>query len=649
MPYAPALLLLLFTAWAGTFEGAASAAGAGVGTAMLLLALVWAGLRLDPLGLGRAGRYLVAGLLVALAASAWISPVTRAGLEGLLLLPAWLSLPAATAVCWRHRDDRRRGLAAVAAVVLLMALWALSDWLFTASPRPSQPLGHHNLLALWLVTLLPLAALPMGSGRWGRGLGIGAVGVGLVAVLATRSLAGILALLVPWAGLWLVSRRRRVAPKLSWILLVFGFAALAWVTGPRMVDVISGGDPSAQARRVYLQAGLEGTGGRPVVGWGPGATPWTLALFLDPVPGVNPPSEVVGQVHSLPLQLAYETGLPGFLLVLAIFAVFALRRWRGVGRSEERTTVLAALSGLAAAAVASLGTAGLTVTALPAAWGVTAGAALAASERDGESPGPHARARTAALVLAALLLVALLPWLRARHLYERAAEAPELEGAQRRLAAAVELDPRFPLYRARWAWATGSAADARRAAADAVGIAPLWLQAGVLGLEAGESWARDALRRACRLDPFSPFAPWFLARSDPQAPEAPRRAARALLLEPRLVGALLWETQPELRAATRREIAAWPGVDPGLKTALRDALDRGEPPSPSGEPAALVLTLEARADQPFALHAFRRLPWPARLAAVPVRGSRARAVELPSAARRPETKAEAFRTSRGCR
>ncbi len=649
MPYAPALLLLLFAAWAGTFEGAASAVGATAGTAVLLVALAWTGLRLDPLGLGRTGRYLVAGLLVVLAASAWTSPVTRTGLEGLLLLPAWLSLPAATALCWRRRGDRRRGLVAVAAVVLLMALWALSDWIFTASPRPSRPLGHHNLLALWLVTLLPLAALPIGSGRWGRGLGIAAVGAGLVTVLATRSLAGTLALLVPLAGLWLASRRRRVTPKLSWILLVLVLAGLTWVAGPRVVDVITGGDPSARARRVYLQAGLDGTGERPLVGWGPGATPWTLALFLDPVPGVNPPSEVVGQVHSLPLQIAYETGLPGLLLTLAILTVFALRRWRGARRGEGRPTVVAALGGLGAAAVASLGTAGLAVTALPAAWGVTAGAALAASARDGESRTPHARARTAALVLAALLLVALLPWLRARHLYERAAEAPELDGAERRLAAAVDLDPRFPLYRARWAWAIGSAADARRAAADAVAVAPLWLQAGVLGLEVGESWAQDALRRACRLDPFSPFAPFFLARSDPDAPEAPRGAARALLLEPRLSGALLWETYPDLRAAARREIAAWPGVDPGLKTALREALDHGEPPAPDDEVAALVLTLEARAGQPFALHAFRRLPWPARLAAVPVRTSRARAVELPSAARRPETQTEAFGGPRGCR
>lgn len=651
MAYAPALLLLLFTAWAGTFEGAASAAGATVGAAALLLALVWAGLRLDPLGLGREGRYLVGGLLVAVAASAWASPVTRAGLEGLVLLPAWLTLPAAVALCWRQPEDRRRGLLAVAAVVAVVSLGALADWIFTPTPRPSRPLGHHNFLAWWLVTLLPPAALTLRGGRWSRWLGIVALVLGLTTLLATRSLAGLGALLVCGVGLglWLVRRDS----KTRWpgvLALLVSVVVVAWLGAPRIADVLAGRDPSFEARRVYLRAGMEGALERPLAGWGPGATPWTLAPFLEPRPGVNPPSEVVGQLHALPLQIAYEVGLPGLLLALAVVLVFMLQRWSGMSGMEERTTVLGALGGLAAAAVASLGTAGFSVTALPVAWAVAAGAALSASSR---APRPHPEARTAALVVAALILVALLPWLRARHLYERAAVAPNLERAEQRLAAAVDLDPTFPLYRARWSWATGSAAEARRAAADALAVPPLWLQAGVLGLEAGNGWTRHALLRACRLDPFSPFAPWFLARFDPGAADAPWWVARALLLEPRLVAALWLEDNPGLRAAAAREIARWPGVDPGLRDALRSTLEAVGDARPEDavdeDVGALVLTLEARADQPFALHAFRRLSWPARLAAVPVDAARARGIDLPSAAARPETTAAAFAPLRGCR
>lgn len=645
MAYAPALVLLLFTAWAGTFEGAASAAGATVGGAALLIALVWGGLRFDPLGLGRGGRYLLAGLLVVLVASAWASPVPRAGLEGLLLLPAWMTLPAAVALCWQRPGDRRRGLLAVAIVVLSISFGSLVDWIFTPSPRPSRPLGHHNFIALWLVSLLPLMAPIVRTGGWSRGVGIVAGIAGLGALFATRSLAGLVALLVPLGGLWLLGRGQ--GSRRRWVVVGI-LVGLAWLAVPRGLEVIRGEDPSAQARQVYLRAGLEGARTRPLTGWGPRSTPWTLALFLDPVPGVNPPSEVVGQLHSLPVQIVYEIGLPGFLLVSAIFFVFILRRGLGLRRPEERWTAGAGLCGLGAGAVASLGTAGLSVTALPVAWAVTAGAALAASGPP-TIPRPDARTRTVALIVAALILVAWLPWLRARHLYEQSAEAPQLEIVERRLEEAVDLDPAFPLYRARWAWAISSAEEARQAAVDAIGVAPLWLQAGVLGLEAGAGWTEEALRRACRLDPFSPFAPWFLARSDPTGSEAPIRVARALLLEPRLAAGVWLEERPVLLAETRREVLQWDGVDPALREAVADVLDSVGDRTAEDDVAALVLTLEARPDQPFALTTFHRISWPARLAAVPVRADLAGAVDLPSAASRPETTARAFRPLRGCR
>ena len=129
-----------------------------------------------------------------MAASGWASPVPRAGWVTLILLPAFLGLPGVVERCWRREEDRRRGLRALALAVAGVALWSLIDWLALGSPRPAMPLGHHNLLAAWLVILLPLAVLPAREpGRW-RFAGLAAGGLAAAAILASRSLAGCAAL-----------------------------------------------------------------------------------------------------------------------------------------------------------------------------------------------------------------------------------------------------------------------------------------------------------------------------------------------------------------------------------------------------------------------------------------------------------------------
>src|SRR6476646_3891026 len=106
----PALLAALFGAWCGTLSGGATAAGAAAAALALLGTLVAAGVPLpDPLRLGRAGRLLPPALGLAAAGSAWASPAARAGWVGLLLLPAFLVLPAAVGRCWRGEPARRRG------------------------------------------------------------------------------------------------------------------------------------------------------------------------------------------------------------------------------------------------------------------------------------------------------------------------------------------------------------------------------------------------------------------------------------------------------------------------------------------------------------------------------------------------------------
>jgi len=71
--------------------------------------------------------------------------------------------------------------------------------------------------------------------------------------------------------------------------------------------------------------------------------------------------------------MAYELGAPGLLLALATAGWFAVRRLKERRGTADPGLLLAALCGLAGAAVALLGTASLAVTALPLALAVAAG------------------------------------------------------------------------------------------------------------------------------------------------------------------------------------------------------------------------------------------------------------------------------------
>ena len=158
----------------------------------------------------------------------------------------------------------------------------------------------------------------------------------MAALVAGRSLAGLLglaaeaALLLVWAPR--TARWRRpaaVGSRRPW----------CWersrLQAPRLARSCAGADPSVRARLVYSAAGWRGFLARPLLGWGPGSTAWTLAAWLRPEPGVNPPGEVVAELHSLPLRLLYELGVTGTALALAVVVLFvaaASLRSRPCGR-----------------------------------------------------------------------------------------------------------------------------------------------------------------------------------------------------------------------------------------------------------------------------------------------------------------------------
>ncbi len=609
----PPLLLALFGAWCGTFAWGPSWQASAAGTLALLGSLLWiAPSWRDPLRLGSTGRLLPWALWIALAASAWASPVPRAGWVALILLPAFLALPGMVERCWRREEDRRWGLRAVALTVAGVSLWALIDWLALGSPRPAMPLGHHNLLAAWLVILLPLAVLPAREpGPW-RFLGLAAGGLAAGTVLASRSLAGCAALGVA-ALLALGLRTGRSRQWRQWLALLAAALLLSLVQLPRMMRIVSGADTSAQARSAYLAAGARGFQARPLLGWGPGAVPWTAAAFLDPVLRVNPWGESVGELHSLPMQLGYELGATGLLLVAGLVVLFFVRRIAEREEGRDPALLLGGLLGLGSGAVAALGSGAVAVTALPLAAAVAAGAALAGSGR-----GKGRSSRLPVRIYAALALVALTPLELARWHYDRARLADGAgrpREAETEIAAATRLDPQFPLYPMRLALLrarrpedqSAAAALAHRAAKLGGATPSLWLVAGILGYSAKEPWAGSALEKACFLDPFNPFPPFYGLLADRVGPEAPSRGAQALLNEPRLAAAVFWESHPDLLAKALTIVRGWPEVNDGWKQALLAAMP--PPGAREGRIGSLALTIDAKQEEALALSAFHRRPW----------------------------------------
>ena len=248
------------------------------------------------------------------------SPVPRAGWLAVALLPAFLALPAAVARCWVAPEARRRGALAVAMVAGAVGVLALAGALWQGSPRAAQPLGNAVALGAFLamVTPLALAATMAERGRW-RWAAAAALALALLGLLATRSVAGLAALVVG-AAVALPRGRRR------WLLvpLLAGLVLL----GPRLVRIAAGRDASVHARTSYWGGGLRGIAARPLLGWGPGGTAWTLA------PHVGRAREPTRRARCRPTctacrcSLLYELGLPGLAAAGALAVAFVLARWR---------------------------------------------------------------------------------------------------------------------------------------------------------------------------------------------------------------------------------------------------------------------------------------------------------------------------------
>ena len=667
-----ALAVMVFHA--GTFHRGATAFSLAAGAALLLV-FAFLGRRsfLDPLAVG-GGAWpwwpAVPGAFWLIILLSWIqSPVGRAGEAVVLFL-----LPAAWAAAGIGRllgseAAVRTALAGCAVVGVAASTWALAMQPLHEQGRAALPIGHHNQLALVLVAILPPAVL----GAWraagperrrlrqGAALFVAAVLVWTLA--ATGSMSGLAALAVQAvaAAAWILWRsrgRRLLVPLAAMLALAAGLAlATAWagsrldVPGPigRLGAVLRLEDPSLLARRTYAEAAASGFAERPLLGWGPGSTSWTLANHWRPAPGVHPPGEVVTDAHSLVAQAPYELGIAASVLLLLLAARYGRARLDELSdpRVRDPELLAAALLGLTGAGVCLAFGVFAVVTAVPAVLilnlGLVAAARAASADGDPLDSLP-AWWRRGLRIAFYLWLVAALGWTWQRSSAARSYELAVAGGSTDLLGMAAASDPSFPLYQARL--------DPWSAAGAAGGLAPLWLLAGVeQSIDTGRR--RLALERACDLDPLSALAPFELMRLEREAgaaatePRVAARAARAILAEPLLLAAAAFEGDPDLRAEVHRRVQSWPGLPPGWLAAFEE-LWFGLDWSNGGEgPPLDVLSVDAdgRPAVSLSLFAFRRPPWPLSIGAVPLRSHRLEfiaAYDLPAASRLPQTAPEPF-------
>jgi O-antigen ligase len=656
-------MIFLFVCSVGTFQAAGKPA-----SSWLIVLIPWglvvlgfwmapasrlAALWLDPLGLASGSSptdRLVAGLpwlLYAVALlSLLVSPVWRAGLVAIVMLPAYILLPAALRAMWwpllpvlerpvrersaqeqavegrrlpmpDHPDDPdgldnpvnplARAMTILAGAIAAVALWqSLGVWQSWAQgSRVALPLGHHNLQAAATVALWPFALVLLKHRRRVVALALAALGLQLLVLVGTRSLGAALAVAVQltalswlWSVRWRASRNRllmgRARKVRTWSALLVGAGLLLplLVLAPRLLSVVRGNDSSALARLAYWRGALVGLRERPVLGWGPGSSHWTLAEHWTPIPGVHPPGEIVADPHSLPLLLGYELGIGGFALAAAMALLLLTSPWRRAclpatespetapseTQTETVTLATAAWLGLVGVAVTSLflaapsvpAPAWITVALVALLGGGTPGSgwhgapAVASSSAAGASrftPGAATLLlRLGAPVGLALALTILLRPLLAVGVYEEgrgAWFAGNPGSALEKVDQARQLDPYFPLYGFRQALLMTELEDrdtrarvrvAFESAELARGLAPLWLVASTSMLAAEQAEARaggapeqlfTALERACALAPLEGVAPLLAARLFPAGTAGPRLPllARAILAEPGFLAA----------------------------------------------------------------------------------------------------------------
>ena len=370
------VLILLLASLPFVSRGGLAMEIAAAGALWLLWSLVTPAARI-----GAISGWVLLFLAIALISTGF-SPVPAAAAKGLLKLISYLGVYALMrklldqhSLWWDRLLAALLGGGLLSSVLALRQLYAsteeLAGWadpnsVSAGTIRIYGPLGNPNLLAGYLLPLLPLAVVA--CLRWQRlsfrlfaGVTAAMAGAatlftysrgGWLGLLAAAGVLGILLLLrrtAHWPPLW-----RRVLPLAA--LLVGALILVVAVTQlepirTRVMSLLAGrGDSSNNFRINVWLAAIDMVQDRPWLGIGPGNTAFNSIYPLYQQPKFNALS-----AYSVPLEILVETGIPGLLACLGLLAASVQAGLRIHGRHG-----LIAIGSLAA--IAGLLTQGITDT-----------------------------------------------------------------------------------------------------------------------------------------------------------------------------------------------------------------------------------------------------------------------------------------------
>ncbi len=341
-------------------------------TASGLLWVLWA-LRTPPGRIGAMNGWLLAILAVMVLATGF-SPVPVAAAKGLAKLVSYLGVYAlmrqllTTAPAWWNRIVAALLAGSLASSVIAirqlygdtteLARWADPNSVADGTIRVYGPLENPNLLAGYLIPILPLAVVALL--RW-RGLAprlfaaaslvLGASALflsysrggwlGMVGGLGAMVLLLVLRQTRSWPMLW-----RRLFPVL---LVVVGVAVLVVTVTQveplriRVMSLVAGREDSSNNFRINVWlAAIEMIQDRPWLGIGPGNNAFNLIYPLYQQPKFNALS-----AYSVPLELLVEGGIPALIAGLGLLQCSVRRGLAQLrGEADFALPALGALAGI---------------------------------------------------------------------------------------------------------------------------------------------------------------------------------------------------------------------------------------------------------------------------------------------------------------